>query len=102
MLNIYESVLYLPVSIQIQDKCSALLLASKNGHIKVVKFLFEKGGKINDKNKVRYISTTPSLFIICSLHPLHSFTYLLQYKPVIPYIQILELFKIMLYLAILV
>ena len=52
MLNIYDSVPYLPVSIQIQDECSALLLASKNGHIEVVKFLFKKGGKIHDKDYV--------------------------------------------------
>ena len=57
MLNIYDSVPYLPVSIQIQDKCSALLLASKKGHLEVVKCLLDKGVEINDKDEVRYISS---------------------------------------------
>ena len=55
MLNIYESVLYLPVSIQIQFKCTALLLASKNGHVVVVQCLLETGANIHDKDDVRFI-----------------------------------------------
>ena len=75
MLNIYESVPYLPVSIQIQDECSALLLASKNGHLKVVEFLFENGANIHDKDNVRYISSIlSSSSFIYSLYPQHIYT----------------------------
>ena len=75
MLNIYESVLYLPVSIQIQDKCSALLLASKNGHLEVVNFFFVMGANIHDKNDVRYISSVlSSSSFIYSLYPQHIYT----------------------------
>ena len=57
----FESVTYLHLSIHNQRGCSALLLASKNGHLEVVKCLLEKDAPhINDKDDVRYISFIPS------------------------------------------
>jgi ankyrin repeat protein len=53
LLDVYESVTYLHLSIYNQRGCSAFLLASKNGHLEVVKFLLEKGAKIKNKNRVR-------------------------------------------------
>ena len=48
-----ESVTYLHLSIHNQRGCSALLLASKNGHLEVVKFLLEKGANFHDIDDVR-------------------------------------------------
>ena len=57
ILIIYESITYLSISTHVQSERSALQLASENGHLKVVKFLLEKGVSIHDKDKVRYISS---------------------------------------------
>jgi ankyrin repeat protein len=58
----FESVTYLLSSIHNQHGRSALLLASKNGHLEVVQCLLERDVSIYDKDKVRYISFIPSLF----------------------------------------
>jgi ankyrin repeat protein len=57
MLNVCETVTYLPLSIHVQFERSALQLASEKGHVEVVKCLLEKGASITDKDDVRYISS---------------------------------------------
>jgi hypothetical protein len=71
--NLYfESVTYLPSSIHVQIGRSALQLASKKGHLEVVKCLLDKGADINDKDEVRYISSISFLFnrfTLCMIKP---------------------------------
>jgi len=64
IFDIYASVTYLSLSPDIQEGKSALLLASENGHLEVVKCLVANGANIGDKNRVRYISFIPPRVLI--------------------------------------
>jgi len=51
-------------SLHIQNENTALLLASENGHLEVVKYLLANGANIGDKSKVRYINFIPLRILI--------------------------------------
>jgi len=75
IFDIYASVTYLSLSMHhIQYERSALLLASKNGHVEVVKYLLANGANIGDKDKVRYISFIPPRVLHYELHYLYDTT----------------------------
>jgi len=74
IFDIYASVTYLSLSLHIKSGKSALLLASENGHLEVVKYLLSNGANIGDKDNVRYISFFPPRVHDYSLHYLYDTT----------------------------
>jgi len=74
IFDIYASVTYLSLSSHIQFRITALLFASENGHLEVVKYLVENGANIGDKGNVRYINFIPPRVLDNALHYLYDTT----------------------------
>jgi len=65
---------YLSLSSHIQYGNTALMIASNNGHLEVVKYLVKNGANIGDNNEVRCINIIPPRVFNYALHYLYDTT----------------------------